>query len=743
MITWKSKPKAVGDKRGSIEGTEAPRGFGIVLRSLLSLGLVGALLTVAAGAAEARITRLDVLRTEPAFGGTSFGDVGAYEHVFARAHGEVDPADPRNAVVQDLSLAPRNGRGMVEYSTSVELLRPADMTRGNHILLFEVVNRGNKLIFGNFNAGTTGTVADRNGLTNPGDGHLMREGYTLVWWGWQQDVLEGWNRVLMQEVIAHLSDGSPVTGVVRSEMVTPVATPTLPLSMSWQVITVPPDSFDEYPSVSTDNHTPLADGFLPTLTVRAREQDPRVQVPNTEWSFATCAAGQPAKPDQKHICLSNGFQPGHFYELIYRATDPLVLGLGFAATRDLGVFLRDAPKDDAGTANPAYRPNQRNIIIGSSQSGRMIRSFIQLGFNQSETGGKAFDGAYPHIGGGLIPLNVRFGQPIRAWGEQPDHLYPAYDFPFTYARQSDPMTGRQQGVLDQCSTTDTCPRIFHVATALEVWEGRQSLGLTDPLGRYDVPDPANVRTFIMASTQHGSAPLPLATKAPFGFCQQQPNPNPQVWTMRALLRGLVLWVRDGVEPPASEVPHIADGTLVAADQLHFPPIPANNYGGVDRPAVPPERVANALHVLDFGPLYHPETTSGIISIEPPLARTAAYGVLVPKVDADGNDIGGVRSVFLAAPIGTYTGWNLYRKGNFEGGLCNLQGSFIPFAATRAEREEVGDPRLSIEERYPTKEVYATMVEKAAEALVNKRLLREDDARMLVDEARAKGVRTGP
>ena len=724
--------------RSSKRKLEKPSGA-LPLKALAAL----ASLVITCGAAEARITRLEILKTEPAFGGQSFGEPGVYQRIFARAYGEVDPADPQNAVVQDLNLAPRNAKGMVEYSTFVELLRPLDMARGNRILLFEVANRGNKLVLGNLDAGVPLAARDRNALNDPGDGHLMREGYTLIWYGWQQDVLEGWGRILMPEVTAHNPDGSSVTGTVRSEMVALSPTPSLPIAMSWQVILAPPDSYDAYPAVSTDNHTPLADGFLPTLTVRAREQDPRVPIPNSEWSFGTCETSQPVKPDPKHLCLASGFKPGHFYELIYRAKDPLVLGLGFVATRDLGAFLRDAEKDESGTANPVYRQGQRNILIGSSQSGRMIRSFIQLGFNRTENGLRAFDGAYAHIGGGLIPLNVRFGQPTRAWGEQPDHLYPAYDFPFSYARQRDPITGRQQGLLDECMATDTCPRIFHVATALEMWEARQSLGLTDPLGHSDVPDPANVRTFVMASTQHGAAALPLATKPPFGFCQQQPNPNPQLWTMRALLSDLVQWVRDGVEPPASVVPRIADGTLVGADQVHFPPIPANNYGGVERPAVPPERVTNALHLLDFGPLYRPETTSGIITVEPPRPKPDAYGVLVPNVDADGNDIGGLRSVFLEVPIGTYTGWNLYRKGIFENGLCNLQGSFIPFAATRAEREAAGDQRPSIEERYPSKEVYVAAFAKAADALVSKRLLRDDDARPLVEQARDKGVRAGP
>jgi hypothetical protein len=343
----------------------------------------------------------------------------------------------------------------------------------------------------------------------------------------------------------------------------------------------------------------------------------------------------------------------------------------------------------------------------------------------------------------VIPLNVRFGQPSRAWGEQVDHLYPAYDFPFAYARQFDPLTQRDAGLLDRCTATETCPRIFHVATVLEMWEGRQSLGLTDPLGLRDVADPASVRTYIMAGTQHGPAFWPLATKPPFGDCQQQPNPNPYIWTMRALLRDLTAWVRDGEAPPPSEVPRIADGTLVAPDRVRFPQIPANNYGGTERPATSAMRVYDTLHVLDFGPLYRSGDSSGILTVEPPRVGTASYGVLVPQVDADGNDIGGIRDVFLQVPIGTYTGWNLGRKDRFENGMCNLQGSFIPFAATKAERLEAGDPRLSLEERYPTKEVYLEAFQAAADRLVSQRLMLSEDASMLIDQATQVGVRRAP
>jgi hypothetical protein len=696
-----------------------------------------ALAAVIASAAEARITRIEITRTEPAFGGQSFGAVGAYQRLIGRAFGEVDPANPANAVIQDLQLAPRNARGLVEYATDLEILRPADLSRGNRVLLFEVLNRGNKLALGNFNGVPIGAPA-RNALTSPGDGHLMAQGHTLVWFGWQADVLAGDARLTLSVPVARNPDGSSITGVVRAELTTPAPARTLNLSSGWFTSL----THASYPTASADNRTPLADGFLPTLTVRAREQDPRTPIPNAQWSFGDCREGE-ARPSETQICLPAGFQPGRLYELIYRAKDPTVLGLGFAALRDLGAFLKSEARDSAGTANPVFRADSVAVVFGSSQSGRMIRSFIHQGFNRDESGRRVFEGAFPHIGGGLMPLNLRFAQPGRAWGDQIDHLYPAYDFPFSYARQRDPLTGRAAGVLDSCRASDTCPRIFHVATALEVWEGRQSLGLTDPLGRRDVPDPDNVRTYIMASTQHGAAQLPLAAQAPFGNCQQQPNPNPQLHTMRALLTAFTSWVRDGADPPASSVPRIADGTLVAVNSVRFPPIPANAYGNVERPAVRFLRVHNPLHVLDFGPNYRPELSSGVISFEPPRVGTMSYGVLVPQVDADGNDLGGVRSAHLQAPIGTYTGWNLGRAGRFEDGFCSLQGSFVPFARTRAEREGNGDPRPSLEERYPTRDAYVAALRQATERLVAQRLLLRDDAAQIMAAAERDGVRQGP
>jgi hypothetical protein len=703
-----------------------------------ALALAGAL---AAPEAQARIVRLEIVRIEPAFGGRAFGPVGAYERIVARAHGELDPGARANASIQDLALAPRNAAGRVEYVSDVELLRPADRSKANGVLFFNVTNRGNKGALSLFNADVPPNVAQINALTNPGDGFLQSQGYTMVWFGWQGDVLPGADRMLLKLPVARNADGSSVTGIVRSELIAQAPTTTLPLTAGWFTGT----THAPHPSASTDNRTPGPDGFVPMLTVRSRAQAAPMLIPNEEWSFGACPQGGAATPSDTQICLPRGFRPGWVYELRYRARDPQVLGIGFAVARDLGAFLRHDAADDTGAVNPVRLPDARTIVMGSSQSGRFIRSFLHRGFNRDERGRVVFDGAIPHIGGGLMPLDVRFGQPGRSAGtEQVDNLFPGTEFPFAYGRVTDPLTGRTQGILDRCQADRSCPKIVHAATALEVWELRQSLGFTDPLGLRDLPEPANVRSYIMASTQHAVAPLPLPRSSPFGpGCQQQSNPNPQVWTMRALLQALVGWIREGTEPPPSARPTIADGTLVAPDQVRFPTIPANAYGGVQRPALRLRGVHNPMSVQDYGPGFRAADTAGVLEVDPPRLGTGRYNVLVAQVDADGNDLGGVRGVHLEVPIGTYTGWNHFVEERFEGGFCTLQGSFVPFAATRDERLRVGDARPSIEERYPTRQAYVDAVRTAAQGLVARRLLLPQDAQRLIAEAERDGVRTGP
>ena len=705
----------------------------------VTTALVVALVCLASQSASARIVKIEITRTEPAFNGRTFGQTGAYERLIGKAYGAVDPRSSSNRTIQDIELAPRNAGGLVEYVTDIEILRPREAGKGNGILLVEVVNRGNKLVLRNLNDGIRPVAADMNAVTEAGDGFLMEQGYTIIWFGWQADLVAGANRVRLQAPVARNVDGSSLTGVLRSEMVVNAPTKTLPLSAGFFTAL----THTAYPTASTNNTTPLADGFLPTLTVRAKENAPRVPIAPSEWSFGACSDGQAATASDTQICLPAGFQPGRLYELIYRAKDPIVLGLGFAALRDVGSFFKFERRDDAGNANPVFRPGQRAITIGTSQSGRFIRSYLHLGFNRDERGRVAYDGAMPHIGGGLMPINVRFGHPGRAWGDQIDHLYQAYDFPFHYAAMRDPITGRRQGILDRCAANGTCPKIFHVATSLEIWEGRQSLGLTDPLGRRDVADPANVRTFILASTQHSPANPPLPTAAPFGSCVQQSNPNPHTWALRALMTELVAWVKDGRAPPASVVPRIADGTLVAPNQVRIPAIPANAYGNVQRPALRYLANHNPLQVLDFGPGYRPGESSGVITVEPPRPGVQSYGILVPQADSDGGDIGGVRSVYQRAPIGSYMAWNVGRKDRFEDGFCLFQGAFIPFAGTRAEREATGDPRPSMEERYPNRQAYVAAVRSATEALVAQRTLLPADAAHLIRQAETEGIRLSP
>ena len=717
------------------------------MRTLLGQAVVAVGLSILpillAQPSQARITRIEITKVEPAFAGRRFGDVGSYERVVGRAYGEVDPNHPANTIIQDIGLAPRTAKDRVEYVTDIDVLRPADRSKGNGILFFNVVNRGNKGGLASFNAdvptGLPQTVADNNALKVAGDGFMMEQGYTIVWFGWQGDVLSGNDRMTFSVPAAKNPDGSAITGLVRGELIVRAPAKTLNLSSGWFTLV----NHASYATVSVDNRTALADGFLPTLTVRSKEQEPRVPIANSEWSFGSCSENGPPIAGDPQICFLRDFSQGIFTN---SSTAPRILlssAFGFAAMRDLATFLKHEEKDQAKTANPVYRRDNKALVMGTSQSGRFIRSFIHLGFNADEQGRIAFEGAYPHIGGGLISLNIRFAQPGHAWGDQVNHLYPGYDFPFTYARQTDPLTQRTQGVLDRCTASGTCPRIFHVATALEIWEGRQSLGLTDPLGKRDIADPAYVRTFIMAGTQHVPAPLPLPAAEPFGVSQQQPNPNPQVWTMRALLTALVDWVRDNKEPPARAVPSIGDGTLAPPADVKFPAIPANAYGNVRRPAVRFLAVHNPLHVLDFGPQYNAGDTSGVIAIEPPRQGETPYGVLVHQVNEDGNDLGGVRGLHLQVPIGTYTGWNLGRRDRFEDGFCSLTGSFIPFAHTKQERLAVGDPRLSIEERYPNHQSYVAAMRRAAEQLVASRLLLPRDASRLVAEAESEGLRLAP
>ncbi|MFL6655844.1 MAG: alpha/beta hydrolase domain-containing protein, partial [Sulfurifustis sp.] len=510
-------------------------------------------------------------------------------------------------------------------------------------------------------------------------------------------------------------DGSDITGRVRGEYIVSAPISTQNLSSGFFTAL----THLSYETVSLDNNTAM-------LTKRVKESDVRIPVPNGDWAFADCTSvAFPGTPSTTQICLKDGFSPNFIYELLYTAKNPTVLGLGFAATRDLISFLRDAEKDEAGNPNPLAHGIRTALAHGTSQSGRYVRTFLALGFNRDERGGTVFDGMNPHLATLQIPLNVRFGQPGRGYGQHEDHLYPAAEPPFTYPKFIDSIAHEHHGILDECRRTRSCPKIIQTVSSTEYWQGRMSLDTTDVRGRLDVPEPANVRFFHLAGTQHVPAAAPAA-----GICQQLSNPNPYREGLRALLTALREWVVTGVEPPGSRIPTLQTRTLVHSDagSIGWPNLPGVKYTGL----------LNELALLDFGRRFDADDETGVID-EPPRIRGAEYTVLVPKVDADGNEVAGLRSVTLQAPLGTYTGWNLRRAGFAEDEVCGLTGSFIPFARTKAQRESNGDPRPSLEERYGTHDGYVAAVRAAANRLVAQRLLLGADAERLITQAEASSV----
>ena len=693
----------MASKRRSISAISLPIDVTSLLRAFLLSSLGIGLLGIG-HLAEARITGIVITTVQsPTFGGASFGTVGQYEQLDGTAYGEVDPKDPLNAVITDIELAPRNSRGMVEYSMDISILKPIDMSRGNGTLIYDVVNRGSKGIT-NLNIG--------GNATNPGDGFLEREGYTMAWSGWEGDVTSG---IQITLPIARHRDGREIRGRVRSEYI-------LGSPASTQDVTEPP----AYEVISTDNSGA-------TLTRRVRQNDPKELIPNLQWAFADCSLVPfPGVPDTKKICLQGGFDTNHIYELLYTAKNPMVMGLGFAATRDFISFLRNG--NHGGLVNPLGDGIQNAIIYGSSQSGRWIRTFIQLGFNEDEHRRQVVEGAIPHKASNRGAFNIRFAQPTRLSGTQhTEAQYPGAESPQTWGVSFDPLSGVFGGQLERCRQTHTCPKITHTNTDTEWWQADMSLNTTDSFGRRDVSIPHEVRIYQLSGTQHGGGnPLqqPPSVLPTFpNACQLRSNSNPFLHAQRALLVALRDWVVDGTAPPESLYSSIGRGSLVKQSEIKIPYVPASNF------TVP--GVTNQKVYLDRGRRFDVDDVSGIMA-EPPIPG-ALYAVLLPQVDADGNPIDGLRNTNVQVPLGTYTGWNIRKAGFSEGDSCDLTGGFIPFFKNRTERDAAGDPRLSLEERYPTHDDYVAKVTAAANDLVSKRLLLQEDADSIIAAANAADV----
>lgn len=650
------------------------------------------ILAAMTSAAEARVTRIEIGKREPFAAGQAFGATGAYEKIVGRYHGALDPAHPLNGAIVDLDKAPRNAQGLVEYSADFYILKPVDLAKGNGAIFYEASNRGNKAILARFN-NANARSNDPSTAEHAGDGFLMRRGFALVWNGWMPGLPAG-NDLLRIEV------------------------PSAPgnAQMVW-------DEFLFNNAKTTQGRltyrAATTDKSQATLLVRERNGDAPQTVPSDQWELV----------DARTIRLlpeGTPFRIGMIYQLVYKAENPPVNGIGFAATRDLISFLRYASADDAGTPNPLV-PAQagtstRNAISrvlghGNSQTGRYLRDFIYSGFNEDESNRIVLDGALPNVAAGRIFLNYRFSQPNRIIPAGHGFmLFPGATFPFAYETQTDPFTGRSDGTFARCSARGNCPKLIHTVSSTEYWQGGHSLVTTDPLGKSDSAPLDNVRIYHFAGTQHGGA---QGSPGMQGVCANPSNRTDYRPLLRAALANLDRWVKDGVPPPPSRYPRIADGTLV--ETLQVEPIPG----------MTPARTPSQRPRIDFGP----DFDRGIIGKTLPVELKDAYRVLVPKVDADGNEVAGLRMPEIAVPTGTAAGWNVRApQAGAAGELCYLEGSFAPFAKTKAEREAKKDPRPSLEERYKDRADYADRVRQAAAALQRDGYLLEEDATRIVGRA---------
>jgi hypothetical protein len=652
-----------------------------------------------------QLESFEIVKRMPFADGIPFDDAGAYERIDGRAYFAADPASPDDAQTLNIALAPKDADGRVRFSIDVFLLQPVDPAKANGALFVEFPNRGNKrcLQFFNDAPGTNDPVSTKDA----GNGFLMRGGYTIVCVGWQGDVLRGDKRLMANLPVAH-DKGRALTARIRAEFICD-APGTIFLPLSGKTGT------RSHPTMSLDP----ADAELRRRRYPWTDAEP---ISPDRWEFARVEGGGRAGagdvtgaeraiiPSDSHIYLPEGFETGWIYELVYTARDPLVLDLGFLAVRDLIVKLRGGH----GPGNPVRATIQRAYAWGRSQSGRILRDFLYRGYNAAPGGGKVFDGVLSHVAGAGRTTMTLFANLVVAASQQyEDWLSPADRFPFSYALSTDHITGTRDAILKRPATD---PYVIHTQTASEYWYRRGSLVHTDTQGN-DLPQPNNVRVYFWSSSQHWSDPQPGLP--PKGICTNYQNIVATAPFFRATLALMEEWVRDGKSPPPSRYPLRADKSLVPMEEwrAQFPAI-----SGIALPAKPTE-----FPFVDFGE----ELDKGGPIAEPPtVSKNNFYTVLVPAVDADGNDAAGLRAPMVAVPLGTYTGWNLRIDGYGAGALHYFSGSYIPFADSKDERLVRGDPRPSVEERYSGPRAYQVALAAAAQNLASERfLVLEDVARI--------------
>lgn len=647
------------------------------------------------------VVKLDIHQCRSFMAGQTFGAVGPYQLLEGTVHFAVDPFHPCNTPITDITLAPRDSTGLVNFTAHFVMLQPSHQERGKHRILFDVVNRGRKTVLTNFNSASR--LADPTAPMDPGNGFLMRQGYTIVWCGWQADVPAVPGLIGLQAPEA-LSPAGRLTGQILCQFQTDEQTPMLLLS-----------DRQHCPHAAVDINDPSA-----VLLVRQHPNAPAHRIPREQWSFVQLAGD--AEP--YYVRLHTGFEPGKVYQLVYQTRGSTLVGLGFAAVRDIVSFLK---YDSAATSNPCAGDIVHAYAFGASQSGRFLRHLIHLGLNEDEAGRMALDGIIPHVAGGMRgEFNLRFGQPSK----DVCYIIPEL-FPFTDTPQRDPVTGRTGALLERLEAHNKVPKIMFTNTAAEYWRGDAALIHTDLAAMVDAPESASVRRYHFAGTQHGSGIFPPVDIRPADGMRGQLPFNSVDYTplLRAALDNLDRWVSIGAPAPASKHPRLADGTAVAPGTLQavFSVLPQVCF---------PPRLLHAIR-LDYGP----ETGEGR-TLTLPAIEGEQYPALVSAVDADGNETAGIRLPDITVPLATHTGWNLRHTdvGNPElliGITGGLAGWTLPFPATPRQREVSADPRPAITTRYASKATYLQQVEAAAQALVQERYLLAEDVTRIVAGAAQK------
>ena len=653
-------------------------------------------------------------KVSPAFDGRTFGSAGQYETLAGRAFGELDPNDRRNAVITDIKLAPRNARGMVEYISTFFLVKPVDMSRASHLMWHDVPNRGGRI-----------TIA-------PAEREVGDVGLSS---GWQGDnsgnTAPGPDNDYVVVPVARNPDGSPITGLVIGRIVNASGVDSRPMLINPNPMPYKPASLDTTKATLTAYMSETIEGKVETK-----------KVPASDWAWAKCSATNPfpGTPDPTQICLKNGFDPTLAYRVTFTAQDPYVLGVGMAAFRDVASFFKYAKQDAEGTPNPLGGQITWTISRGRSQSGNYLRAFLHFGFNEDTSGRKVHDGAWPIIAGGLISLNTRFALP-----DGTTKLFEAgREGPVWWMPQRDTVRGLPaKSLLDRCTASNTCPKIIEHMGAAEVWGLVLMPAWIGTTADTDLPLPPNVRRYYIASTQHGGGRggfdvTPLEAPvcpggANYGRGMFAANPMPHTETVNALRIHFRDWVMKDAAPPPSRWPTIKDKYLVdpTKEAMGFPNIP-----GI--PATAPTGLMTPLLDYDWGPDFKADDPSGVFTKVPPTIKHVIKGK-VPRVDADGNELGGVPVVLAQAPLGTYLGWNVTASGYHKGKICGYAGGMIPFAKTKSERMANGDSRLSLEERYKDHDGYVAAVKAAADKTVAEGFLLRKDAEALVAAAQASNV----